>query len=101
MAPNFQGIMGSKITYLNSAQKRLQAKIPLVIAISLDELGPGEYLGKYRVLGVGFRGSDSTGDHCKVCGSVRGQLTLFQELLRVLNRRAPQEGLNVPVMSTS
>lgn len=53
--------MGSKITYLNSAQKRLQDKIPLVIAISLDELEPGEYLGKHGVLGVGFQGSDSTG----------------------------------------
>ena len=88
--------MGSKITYL---KKSLQAKIPLMIALSFDELGPGEFI--IGVRGVGFQGSGHTGDHCEVCGTVRGQLALFQELLCVLNRRAPQEGWNVPVMSTS
>lgn len=51
------------MTYLDSAQKTMQAKIPFMIDISFDELGPEEFIS--QVHRVGSQAAQTTSARCR------------------------------------
>lgn len=103
MTHNFQGMLGSKITYFDFVQKRIPAKILPETDIS-EWSNWGHRSLSPRHIESDPQGPGSTEKHYKVFGSVGIVLTIVlfpSNFCRVMNMRHFQQGCNVPVVSIS